>query len=324
MKLSILVPQYNEDEEIIKPLLDSIALQQGVDLREIEVIIVNDGSDVILDRGFLNQYNFNIEYYLSDHAGVSATRNKCLDHAIGDFVMFCDADDMFYNVCAFKILFDEINNFEFDTMFSDFIEEQHNPKTGEVRFGVRTDSATFVHGKIHKRKYLIDEHIRWNEKLTVNEDSYFNCLCRTCTQKVRHAKNPFYLWRWRDDSVCRRDKDYNIKTLVNLIDSYDAILGELIKRRKPSECEYYMTTIIFMVYFALNQEYFLKSPKYKEKTEKRIAKLYRKYPDFYRNVNPEVKKKVCMEAKNRAFQEGLLFESETFENWFNRVLEPKV
>ena len=46
MKLQILVPQYKETEEIIRPLLDSIAIQQNVDLKsEVGVIIVNDGTD---------------------------------------------------------------------------------------------------------------------------------------------------------------------------------------------------------------------------------------------------------------------------------------
>ena len=39
MKLQILIPQYTEDEAIIKPLLDSIELQQSVEL------CLPDGSD---------------------------------------------------------------------------------------------------------------------------------------------------------------------------------------------------------------------------------------------------------------------------------------
>ena len=35
MTLQFLVPQYNETDEIVKPLLDSIALQQNVDFEEI-------------------------------------------------------------------------------------------------------------------------------------------------------------------------------------------------------------------------------------------------------------------------------------------------
>ena len=46
MKLQLLVPQWKEDQEIIKNLLNSIEIQQGVDLNEVGVIIINDGSDV--------------------------------------------------------------------------------------------------------------------------------------------------------------------------------------------------------------------------------------------------------------------------------------
>ena len=46
-KLQILVPQYKETEVIIKPLRDSIEVQQNVDLQnDIGVIIVNDGTEV--------------------------------------------------------------------------------------------------------------------------------------------------------------------------------------------------------------------------------------------------------------------------------------
>ena len=98
MKLQILVPQYNETDEVIKPLLDSIAIQQSVDLKkDVGVIICNDGSDVLLSNKLLKSYPFKIEYYKEPHQGVSATRNACLDHATADYVMFCDADDMFFN-----------------------------------------------------------------------------------------------------------------------------------------------------------------------------------------------------------------------------------
>ena len=71
MKLQILVPQYNEDDAILKGLLDSIAMQRGVDFNEIGVVIVNDGSDVLISREFLQSYPFEIEYWLGDHAGAA-------------------------------------------------------------------------------------------------------------------------------------------------------------------------------------------------------------------------------------------------------------
>ena len=35
MKLQILIPQYHETDEIVKPMLDSIVLQQQIDFSDI-------------------------------------------------------------------------------------------------------------------------------------------------------------------------------------------------------------------------------------------------------------------------------------------------
>ena len=72
MKFQILVPQYNETDEVVKPLLDSIDIQQNVPMDEIGVVICNDGSDVFMTEAFLNYYPFKVEYYREPHRGVSA------------------------------------------------------------------------------------------------------------------------------------------------------------------------------------------------------------------------------------------------------------
>jgi hypothetical protein len=89
--------------------------------------------------------------------------------------MFCDADDMFYNACGLYMIFREIN-IGFDTLSSKFIEEAHTPD-GQLVYIDHDQDATFVHGKIHRRQYLLDNEIRWNPDLTIHEDSYFNVQC---------------------------------------------------------------------------------------------------------------------------------------------------
>ena len=173
-KLDILIPQYNECEVDISPLLDSIAIQQNIDFDEIGVIICNDGSDYILCDNFLQSYKFDIQYFKEPHKGVSATRNFLLDKSDAEYVMFCDADDMFYNACGLWILFREFEKGEFDTLISTFIEEGRN---GDDIVYINHDvDATFVHGKIHRKQYLIDNNIRFNDSLTIHEDSYFVLL----------------------------------------------------------------------------------------------------------------------------------------------------
>ena len=75
MRLQILIPQYKETDEVVKPLLDSIAVQQSVDLKEVGVIITNDGTNVKLSKKLLNSYPFKIEYY---HTITALCALKCI------------------------------------------------------------------------------------------------------------------------------------------------------------------------------------------------------------------------------------------------------
>ena len=95
MKLQILIPHYHESAEVIRPLLDSIAIQQNVDFSEIGVIICHDGEDIPYfaradyyepRENILPFYPFDVEQIHIDHKGVSAARNACLDHATADYV----------------------------------------------------------------------------------------------------------------------------------------------------------------------------------------------------------------------------------------------
>ena len=237
MKLDILIPQYKETNDVVKPLLDSIALQQLVDFNDIGVIIVNDGSDVLLDETFLHSYPFKVTYYKNEHKGVSATRQKALDLSKADYVMFCDADDMFYNMCGLWIVFREMQ-IGFDSLVSVFIEETRLPN-GDHIFINREQDSTFVHGKVHRRQYLLDQNIKWNESLTIHEDSYFNILCQKCSPNVKYCPTPFYLWKWRDNSICRSDFKYILKTYNNMLDSNTALVNELLRRNKYQEAQFY-------------------------------------------------------------------------------------
>ena len=323
MKLQILIPQYKETEEIIKPLLDSIEIQQNVDLKnDVGVIIVNDGTDVHLSREFLNKYTYHIDYYLNEHAGVSATRNACLDHATADYVMFCDADDMFYNACGLYIIFREIEIGGFDSLVSAFIEESRHPETKEVVYINHDMDSTFVHGKIHRRQYLIDKNIRWNPKLTIHEDSYFNCLCQKLAGELKYSQTPFYLWKWRDASVCRHDPKYILKTYNNMLDSNEALIDELLRRAKFEDAQFYATAMIFDAYFTMNKSEWIdqENKEYRRATESRFKQYYLKYNNLYDSISEEVKFQIVSGVKNRMYAEGLLMEKITFEDWIKHII----
>lgn len=321
-RLDILIPQYNETDAEVKNMLDSIAIQQNVNLKEdVGVIIVNDGSDTFLSDELINSYEFTVEYYKNEHKGVSATRNACLDHSKAEYVMFCDADDMFFNACGLWIIFNEINNGGFDSLTSIFIEESRIPDTKEPTYINREMDSTFVHGKVHRRKYLIDNKIRWNENLTIHEDSFFNIQCQRLSTRVKYCQSPFYLWKWRDNSVCRHDPKYILKTYINMLDSSDACVGEFVKRHRISIAKQLAVGMIFDCYFNMNKDEWLnqENQEYRIKTERRFRDYYHKYKEYFETIDKNEKNQIIMGIKNRMFQEGLMMESITFDDWIQEI-----
>lgn len=323
MKLQILVPQYHETDEVIKPLLDSIAIQQNVDMNEVGVIICNDGSDVYLSDELLNSYPFKIEYHKEPHRGVSATRNACLDYSTADYVMFCDADDMFSNVCGLWVVFREMSGEGFDSLVSMFIEETRHPETKEVIYTNHEMDSTFVHGKVHRRRYLFDHQIRFNDNLTIHEDSFFNILCQNLSKNVKYCQVPFYLWRWRDNSVCRHDPKYILKTYNNMLDSNDALIDEFLSRAMQDKATFYTVFMVFDAYYTMNKPDWInqENQEYRDKTEKRFSEWFKKHKDMWENIPINDKMYISNQVRSRSVNEGMRMEAITIDQWLNHIEE---
>ena len=322
MTLQILVPQYEETDEVIKPLLDSIAIQQSISFDDVGVIICNDGSDVFLSEELLTSYPYKIEYYKEPHRGVSATRNTCLDHATADYVMFCDADDMFFNACGMWIIFREMA-VGFDSLVSSFLEEVRYPDSQDSEYMTHTMDSTFVHGKVHRRQYLLDRNIRWNDKLTIHEDSYFNILCQNLSDKIKYCETAFYLWKWRDNSVCRHDPKYILKTYPNLLDSSDQLVDEFMRRGMHERANAFVASSIFDAYYTMNKEEWLnqENQDYRRTTEMHFANYFRKHRDQWNYVSPEEKMQISNQIRSRCINEGMRMEAITIDAWLKHIMK---
>lgn len=89
--ISIIIPVYNVEEYLVQ-CLDSVC---GQTYRNIEIIIVNDGSTDGSDE-IIKQYaqlDRRITVINKENGGLSEARNYGLDCATGDYIMFVDSDD---------------------------------------------------------------------------------------------------------------------------------------------------------------------------------------------------------------------------------------
>lgn len=324
MKLQLLVPHYREEPKEVEPLLDSIAIQQSVDMKEVGVIIAYDGEDAteLPEKKWDRKYPFKIQHVHGKHMGVSATRNNALDHATADYVMFCDADDIFCHVCGFHIIFNEIK-IGFDTLTSCFIEESRHPETHDPMYINHDMDSTFVHGKVHRRAYLMENNIRFNPRLTIHEDSYFNILAQNLAnpERAKYCPTPFYLWKWRDTSVCRHDKDYILKTYNNMLDSNDALVGEFNARGKHDRALFYTGFMIMDAYYTLNKkEWIDKTNKaYRDAVEKRFAEYYKKHKAEWDSISEQDKMIISNGVRTRSVNEGMPMETITIDAWLKHI-----
>ncbi len=81
-----------------------------------------------------------------------------MDTASAEYVMFCDADDMFLSGLALYTLL-ALAEKGFDALVCDFMEEVQDVKTQCSRFFPHKRDQTFVHGKVYRRQFLLDNNI---------------------------------------------------------------------------------------------------------------------------------------------------------------------
>ena len=125
MKISVIIPVYNA-EKYLRKCLDSVCNQTYMDW---EVIAVDDGS---LD----NSYEILQEYAAKDsrfiietkkNEGPGLTRNRALDKATGDYIVFLDSDD-YIDKNYFELLARKYNETKAEVIFIDVLQEDINGK----------------------------------------------------------------------------------------------------------------------------------------------------------------------------------------------------
>ena len=332
---SILVPYYNEGEEVIKNLLDSVAIQQNIDMKEIEVVICKDGDDgPELSQEFLDKYPFDIQYHREPKANVSVMRNKALDYSTGEYVTWADSDDMYSTCLALWFVKREtttpmqvlVNNVPttvngFDALFAVFLEEGRNPQTGETYFINRTQGNQFVHSKFFKREFLIRNDIRFGDDLFIHEDNVLALKVQACTQNIKWSPSPFYLWKWRDNSVCRRDPLYLKKTYPDLIKSSNHMMEWYTKKSKFDNARQTVASIVLDSYYTFCHPSWktIETQEYRDKAEKCFAEYFKKWKYLWDECPDQVKMQISNGIRQRVIAEGMLQEKITLDDFLTRM-----
>lgn len=90
--VSVIIPTYNRAQSIAKSI-DSVLMQT---YRDLEVIVVDDGSADDTEKVIRQIHDPRLIYIRQENAGACAARNNGMKHARGEFIAFQDSDDIWY------------------------------------------------------------------------------------------------------------------------------------------------------------------------------------------------------------------------------------
>lgn len=322
MTLDIIVPHYKETWELCKYLFDSIALQRGISFNNIRVIVVNDG-DCVLNEDVFQGYPYKVEYIKKEHGGVSAARNLGLAYSTADYVMFCDADDGFLNNYGLHLVFSAMQE-GFDYLYSNFVEETYSADN-QMTIVRHDGDLTFMHGKVYRREFLLEHDLKFDPRMTIHEDGYFNMIVYSTAKhegKTKTIDTPFYLWRWNDNSTVRTDKkDFVLKTYEDVMLTRTGICDEL-KRRGYQED--YVTAVCMTV---LNSYYDFQKTSYHETRNARYLKIaekafkayYMKFRKTFLDCTNLRIAEVAQAARANAVANGMLMEQQDLRSFLKHI-----
>ena len=208
MKISVIMPIYN-CEKYLDSAISSVLSQKGV---ELEIIAIDDGSvDTSADiLARLAASDSRIKpYFTEKNRGVAFTRNLALKYATGDYLAFCDADDIVPEG-AYAALLKTIGNNDvaigaYDALCDDGSFLGLCPVKADEKKSLFKSviSSKTLWTKLIRREFVVDNELTFDAEMSIGEDVVFlaNLVLKNPTYAVTDI--PVYYHCHHETSVSR-------------------------------------------------------------------------------------------------------------------------
>ncbi len=202
VKVSIIVPVYNV-ENYLEKCLQSLVDQT---LKEIEIIVVNDGSkdnsQKIIDR-FASK-DSRILPLKKENGGLSDARNYAFPYVKGKYVGFVDSDD-YVDSDMFETLYQKIEQEQADLVECDYIWEYDDPSRNVIDHShiidsPFTDLRVIACNKLFRFDIIRKEKLQFPKGLRY-EDISFTYQYLPYAKKIVSVDKPFYHYLQRENSI---------------------------------------------------------------------------------------------------------------------------
>ena len=211
MFLSIIIPHYNIPRELLERCINSI-IAQGIPDNEYEIIIVDDDSDT--KPTWVETLNANIKLITGEHSGPGGARNKGIQNAQGEYIMFVDADDHLLNTgemlsCIEKLKSERPHILRYRYAVKEAGKEIVVRKKRKIRFSNTISGAIYMEKNnlsgssctfFFQRELAVRKDIRFPENI-FHEDEEFNTLLHYHAQTLIDSNATIYCYCIRNGST---------------------------------------------------------------------------------------------------------------------------
>ena len=232
--VSIIVPIYNS-EKYLNKCIDSLINQTH---ENIEILLINDGSNDNSEKIVKSYKDKRIVYISKKNEGIGKTRNLGIEKSKGKYVMFIDSDDYIREDCVEKML-DTIRDKNADLVVSnyykDFIGKLEKIKLPSFKPTTLLDNQNLLLdlnlgpcNKIYKRSLL--NNIRFDEKLKY-EDVPFVLDVLIKAKKIVKIDDylSYYVIHSKSETTVRDERIFDMIKICKI--SYDLLKKNNIEQK---------------------------------------------------------------------------------------------
>lgn len=245
MLISVIIPAFN-CEKSIKRTVDSI-ISSG--LTDYEIVIVNDGSTdntASVCNSLCSQYSL-IKYSEQKNSGVSSARNRGINIATGDYLLFFDADDTaeknVFSECidiiesekpdilVFGMSFDYYKNNKLYR--SDKLVPEHTGILNQTQIKAELESLYNTNAlssscnKIYKRSLISDNNILFNTNYFLMEDFLFSLECLKVCENLYCLPKALYCYKQSENEKHAFNRLKRIDNLCEYVLPFKKAINEI-------------------------------------------------------------------------------------------------
>ena len=225
--ISIIVPIYNASK-YLKKCLDSLVNQTK---KELEFILINDGSTDDSESIIKSYNDSRIKYFKRSNHGIGKTRNFGINKSTGKYIMFLDSDDYLEeNAC--EVLYEKIDKEKLDLVVCDFYRVVNDSNAIEKITSFKNTSLKdnpnlllnvnlAPWNKIYRSDLIKNNNIKFIEDLKY-EDAPFVALSLLKSKKIGKVDKPLinYVIHEKSETTIRDEKIFDIIKIVDIIRGY--------------------------------------------------------------------------------------------------------